>query len=337
MRQWTDDSGSVTYAGGYTPFGVELWREGNTASAWGYTGEWWDADAALLYLQARWYAPGVGRFTQRDPWKWDAQRSQTVLETYTYAGNNPVTYVDPTGMWRWWAGPRPYHFLVENYYEGSPLNPSKQLEYPIPGTPHRHPDMFNSVTGDVYEIEPWFSQSTGAAQVTEYVVDLLAAAGRGALAGKYLGIPYNWNLTPFHVGTGGDWPGKFRTLMPGFPAVDLVADYAGQGVVIYWIEPNALSLFGALPFVVPNKQLVKPPNWVPGLQPAYQPAYVLSWQEACGYTLVVVGGVIILVTVAEDLATLGVGTFDDAVTVPAGILLINWGQRLAVFVPASGP
>ena len=67
MRQWTDSGGYVTYTGGYTPFGVGMWQEGSTASSWGYTGEWWDADAGLLYLRTRWYAPGVGRFITRDP------------------------------------------------------------------------------------------------------------------------------------------------------------------------------------------------------------------------------------------------------------------------------
>jgi hypothetical protein len=50
-----------------------------------------------------------------------------------------------------------------------------------------------------------------------------------------------------------------------------------------------------------------------------------------------VGGVVITVTIVEDIGTLGLGTFDDTITVPAGILFINWGQRVAVLVPASAP
>jgi len=42
VRQWTDVDGDVSYAGGYTPFGVEMWQEGSTESSWGYTGEWWN-------------------------------------------------------------------------------------------------------------------------------------------------------------------------------------------------------------------------------------------------------------------------------------------------------
>jgi hypothetical protein len=240
-------------------------------------------------------------------------------------------------MWRWWGTGSLYHLLIENYYEVSPLNPMKQLEFPIPLTPRRHPDMFNSLTGDVYEIEPWFKRRQGAAQVVGYVNDLHRAAQTGLLTGKYLGItPYNWNTTPFHIGTGIDWSGKYRSVMPGFPIVDLVADYVGQGVVLYWLEPNALAAALTLPLIVPNKRLVRPRNWIPDQVPAYQPAYVLSWSEACGYTLIVVGGVIIAVTIVQDIATFGVGTVDDIATVPAGLLLIDIGRQLAVLVP-TGP
>jgi hypothetical protein len=66
-------------------------------------------------------------------------------------------------------------------------------------------------------------------------------------------------------------------------------------------------------------------------------ANVISLSEACGYGLIMVGGTVIIITIAEDIGTLGLGTFDDAITVPAGILFINWGQRLAVLVPVTAP
>jgi len=43
VRQLADDTGQVTLAQGYTPFGVLLWREGSAASVYGYTGEQEDA------------------------------------------------------------------------------------------------------------------------------------------------------------------------------------------------------------------------------------------------------------------------------------------------------
>jgi RHS repeat-associated protein len=64
----------------------------------GYTGEWQDGDVGLVYLRARWYAPGVGRFTQPDPWEGD--RWQPVsLQVYLYASDNPVNQTDPSGLY----------------------------------------------------------------------------------------------------------------------------------------------------------------------------------------------------------------------------------------------
>lgn len=82
-------------------------------------------------------------------------------------------------------------------------------------------------------------------------------------------------------------------------------------------------------------KLLKPPNWLPGLQPARQPAYAMTAQQACGYGLIGLGVVIIVGAVAETILTGGTGVWNDAVAVPAGLLFINYGQRLAVRVPGS--
>lgn len=194
--------------------------------------------------------------------------------------------------------------------------------------------MFNSLTGDIYEIEPWYLRSDALPQAMGYESDLQLASTLGALTGSYLGQHYNWNSTPFHVGNGEDWPGKFRFPYPNFPAVDLVADYTGPGTIVYWIEPNVLAIEGAIPFLVPNKRLVRPKDWIPG-QRASQPVTAFSISEACGYGLITVGGTVIAVTVTEDITTLGLGTFDDVITVPAGLYFINLGQRLATYVPVN--
>lgn len=335
VRQLTDEAGEITLAKSYLPYGEAITGAGGAASAYGYTGEWVDGYIELLNLRSRLYAPRTGRFLTKDTWQGDYTRPLS-LNGWNYVEANPINFIDPTGKWRWWLTPSIYHFIVEQYYENFPTNQLKQLEFPIPGTPFRHADMFNSALGDVYEIEPWFSRSIALPQVRGYVADLLTAAAGSALTGSYFGTPYDWNSTPFHIGTGIDWPGKLRIILPNFPMVDLVADYVGNGTVIYWVEPNALSLFGALPFLVPNKHLVKPPNWIPS-QYAPQPAYAVTLYEACGYALIAVGGTVIVVTIVEDIATAGVGTFDDAITVPAGILFINFGQRIAALVPASAP
>jgi len=332
VRQLVAEDGTIALARRYEPYGEVSNSQGSGATSYGFTGEWTDA-TGLVHLRARYYAPGQGRFISKDMWERDYYKPLS-LNGWNYVEANPINYIDPSGLWRWGITPSIYHSIIENYYEGLPTNPNKQLEFYIPGTPRHHPDMFNSLLGDVYEIEPWFLESNALPQVQGYVTDLLSAAGRGELTKKYLGIiPTDWNKTPFHIGIGKDWPGKFRMMMPGFPMVDLVADYVGNGTLLYWLEPNALAV---VPFLSPNKHLVRPRNWIPGTL-APQPAYAISVSEACGYALVMTGGAIIVVTIVEDFATLGAGTFDDAVTVPAGILFINFGQRLGVLVPVSVP
>jgi len=96
LRQWTDDGASVGYAAGYTPFGVELWEEGSTASAWGFTGEWHDPSAEMVYLRARWYDAVRGRFPSVDPLYPDPLDPRS-LNPYPYATNDPVRFVDSTG------------------------------------------------------------------------------------------------------------------------------------------------------------------------------------------------------------------------------------------------
>jgi len=49
--------------------------------------------------------------------------------------------------------------------------------------------------------------------------------------------------------------------------------------------------------------------------------------------LVAVGGTIIVVTIVEDVITLGLGIYDDVVTVPTGYFFINLGLHMAAFVP----
>jgi RHS repeat-associated protein len=64
-----------------------------------FTGEQQDAEVArdLYYLRARYYDPEIGRFWSKDPfagWTVEAQS----LNRYPYVLNNPVRWVDPTGL-----------------------------------------------------------------------------------------------------------------------------------------------------------------------------------------------------------------------------------------------
>jgi len=93
VRQVVDNDGLVVAVNEYDPYGVPLQGGG---SPYGYTGEWWQDEVDLLYLRARWYDAGVGRFLSKDPWSGDDLRPQS-MNGWGYVEGNPINRIDPTG------------------------------------------------------------------------------------------------------------------------------------------------------------------------------------------------------------------------------------------------
>ncbi len=86
-RLITDSSGDVDKEFKSLPFGQEIKNEGVRYSF--ATGKELD-ESELYYFGARYYDQNLGRFTSVDPVKEN--------EPYSYVKNNPLYYVDPTGM-----------------------------------------------------------------------------------------------------------------------------------------------------------------------------------------------------------------------------------------------
>ena len=92
----TDKTGKVTKTYTYDAFGVEKNIDENDSNAFRYCGEYYDTETATIYLRARYYNPGTGRFISRDSFA--GRRSDPLsLNLYTYCRNNPLRYVDPSG------------------------------------------------------------------------------------------------------------------------------------------------------------------------------------------------------------------------------------------------
>jgi RHS repeat-associated protein len=87
-RLSADSSGNPVRTYGHFPFG-ETWYETGVASDFKFTSYRRDLNSGLDYANARFYSPRIGRFTSLDP----------VLGSnrYTYAMNDPINLVDPTG------------------------------------------------------------------------------------------------------------------------------------------------------------------------------------------------------------------------------------------------
>jgi RHS repeat-associated protein len=90
-----DYSGDITLTRSYTPFGEVLSESGTGESVYGYTGEVSD-ESGLVYLRARYYMPGSGRFLSRDSWQVNPIKPVT-LNVWLYTDDNPIMHIDPTG------------------------------------------------------------------------------------------------------------------------------------------------------------------------------------------------------------------------------------------------
>ncbi len=94
VRQQLDANGQVVSEQSYRPFGSPLNKDGG--APYGFTGEWWESHAGLLYLRARYMQPGTGRLISKDLWPGHLRLPQT-LHPYAYALNDPVNWLDPSG------------------------------------------------------------------------------------------------------------------------------------------------------------------------------------------------------------------------------------------------
>jgi RHS repeat-associated protein len=97
VRASADSTGTVTRTYGHFPFG-ETWYETGAPNKWKFTTYERDADSegGLDYADARFDSTRIGRFMSLDPLSGSALTPQS-LNHYTYANNDPVNLIDPTG------------------------------------------------------------------------------------------------------------------------------------------------------------------------------------------------------------------------------------------------
>ena len=92
-----DELGAIKESYGYGAFGEDLYGNQGKVQPFGYTGYQMDSIAGTYFAQAREYVPGVGRFNEEDLMKGDIIFPVT-QNSYKYALNQPLRYVDPSGM-----------------------------------------------------------------------------------------------------------------------------------------------------------------------------------------------------------------------------------------------
>lgn len=95
VRGISDGTGALVATEDFDVFGESRAATGS-GSAFGFTGEQFDAETEYTYLRARYLDPSVGRFTQADTVQPNAPGTQG-YNLYAYVANNPTTWVDPSG------------------------------------------------------------------------------------------------------------------------------------------------------------------------------------------------------------------------------------------------
>ncbi|TPG03898.1 RHS repeat-associated core domain-containing protein [Rhodanobacter glycinis] len=122
-----DASGNITARFDYAPYGTAVASMSPAPDGPGYTGHVNDPDTGLVYMQARYYDPEVGRFLSVDPVEVKAGDGFT-FNRYIYGKSNPILNVDPNGQF-----PLPsmlfqldwFHNVVNQATEETVVQPAK--------------------------------------------------------------------------------------------------------------------------------------------------------------------------------------------------------------------
>ncbi|GAB4449725.1 MAG: hypothetical protein OHK0041_11150 [Anaerolineales bacterium] len=85
----------------YAPWGEVRYQAGTMSTHYTYTGQYSNTvDFGLMFYNARWYDPSLGRFAQADTIVPLQSQGTQAWDRYAYVNNNPVRYQDPSGHMR---------------------------------------------------------------------------------------------------------------------------------------------------------------------------------------------------------------------------------------------
>ncbi len=85
------NNGTVSKIYDYDAYGVEKNLTATDTNPFRYCGEYQDIESGQLYLRNRYYDPAASRMLSEDP-------ARAGTNWYIYCNNNPVNYVDPSGL-----------------------------------------------------------------------------------------------------------------------------------------------------------------------------------------------------------------------------------------------
>jgi RHS repeat-associated protein len=91
-RLLTGSTGTVTGRSTFDAYGNKTGSTGTSTTPLGYDGQYTSSDTGLIYLRARTYDPATAQFMSVDP------LAPVTLALYSYVGDNPLNFSDPSGL-----------------------------------------------------------------------------------------------------------------------------------------------------------------------------------------------------------------------------------------------
>lgn len=184
-----------------------------------FPGQYFDAESGLWYNGARYYDASIGRYIQSDPIGLAGG-----LNTYSYVLNNPISFIDPTGLWPdgnpndfrpfgqlWTAGVRSpdyVQFSLDAYvFNLSGTFSRSGNSFAGPGISRQYP---NPTKFGVSIAAGWLNQceTPKGDQVDKFVGGLSESASIFVLLGGGVNwSPGNGTATVIGIGAGSNWGG----------------------------------------------------------------------------------------------------------------------------------
>jgi RHS repeat-associated protein len=126
----TGQSGNTVQRYDYDSFGnIVTISDPSFLQPYSYTGREWDEETGLYFYRARYYDPMVGRFISKDPIGFAGGD----VNLYGYVQNNPVNWVDPSGLAGCYVGYPGYPITIPGTNTKVPLTHAGVLSYDSEG------------------------------------------------------------------------------------------------------------------------------------------------------------------------------------------------------------
>jgi RHS repeat-associated protein len=219
-----------------------------------YTGAYSGDYNELVYLRARYYAPGMGRFLTKDTWRGNANEPST-FNYWNYVNGSPINFIDPSG--HDWQRPNALegtiiHGMIETDFAAWGRNNGRfvgvevqvlaatkakstiikvgngYVRRPIPDADdlvHGFSDLLDYTSSSVYEIKHIRSWQVAIADAEWYAYHLNNDIDLIAYGPWHLGIEYLTNY-------GNE--GKYIGFWPNDTNHVVMAKLYANGAVVYW-------------------------------------------------------------------------------------------------------